>query len=81
MKDDFLRNDENKKALNLFLTNKILEAGIDLAIVISLEDEIHTNNQSTLKNLKKLEKSTIHEEADIKLVSCVQNYVENGLIR
>ena len=31
MKDDFLRNDENKKALNLFLTNKILEAGIDLA--------------------------------------------------
>ena len=65
MKDDFLRNNENKKALNLFLTNKILDAGIDLAIVISLEDEIHTNNKSTLKNLNKLEKSTIHEEADV----------------
>ena len=75
MQEDFLRNDENKKNLNIFLAHTVLGADFgNTFVIVSLNDDILTNTTAdTIDNIDELRKSCKHEEADVKIIPHVQN--------
>ena len=58
MQEDFLRNDENKKNLNIFLAHTVLGADFgNTFVIVSLNDDILTNttaDKEKVVNMKKL---------------------------
>ena len=78
--DDFLKNDENKKRLNSFLSEKVIDNDFgDMLVVISVNNDIllNTRSQEVLK-LDDLRNACRHEEADVKIIPHVRNCADNG---
>ena len=69
--DDFLKSGENKKRLNSFLAERVIDNDFgDMLVVISVNNDIllNTSSQEVLK----------HEEADVKIIPHVRNCADNG---
>ena len=78
--NDFLKNDENKKRLNSFLAEKVIDNDFDdMLVVISANNDILLNvrSQEVLK-LDDLRNACRHEEADVKIIPYVLNCADNG---
>ena len=79
--DDFLKNDENKKRLNSFLAEKVIDKDFgDMPVVISVNNDIllNTRYQEVLKLDDLRNACSRHEETDIKIIPHVRNCADNG---
>ena len=73
----FLRNNENKKNLNQFLTNEILMHISDRIICITLNQNVWTN-VADISYFEDLKIGWSQEEADTKLIIHIWNSLNNG---
>ena len=74
--DDFLKNDENKKRLNSFLAEKVIDNDFGDMLVISVNNDIFIKHE--VLKLGDLKNACRHEEADVKIIPHVRNCADNS---